>query len=216
VQSAYQAKYAATHHVSATVAASHTTACGAGHGASFLFIPDLTGSAHGVVLIVLILLYVGTQLGSTLLMSAPTMDKTQRQLMMAMPLFFVFFILSFPAGVIVYWITTNTWTILQQYFVRRRLGPMTPAVATAGPTSGTTTTPVGSGSGTSSGSGSSSRKKPSTTSPETNGSGGIAGKLRSRIKPEEPAAVAPSARDRRGGTPPPPPRKKKKRSGRRR
>src|ERR1700760_482627 len=86
--------------------------------ARFLFIPNLTNSAHGAVLVVLILLYVGTQLGSSLLMSAPTMDKTQRQLMMAMPLFFVIFIISFPAGVIVYWITTNAWTIGQQYFIR--------------------------------------------------------------------------------------------------
>jgi len=108
--------------------AAHTVPCGANHGASFLFIPDLTDKATGAVLVVLILLYVGTQLASTVMMSSPTMDKTQRQIMMLMPLFFVIFIISFPAGVIVYWITTNTWTILQQYFVKRRLGPMTPPV----------------------------------------------------------------------------------------
>ena len=44
-----------------------------------------------------------------------------------MPLFFVIFIINFPAGVIVYWITTNTWTIAQQYFVKRAIGPPVPA-----------------------------------------------------------------------------------------
>src|SRR5579875_3738893 len=76
---------------------------------------SLTNKATGITLVVLIVLYVGTQLGSSLLMSTPTMDKTQRQIMLAMPLFFVILIIRFPAGVIVYWVTTNTWTILQQY-----------------------------------------------------------------------------------------------------
>ena len=94
-----------------TCPTAHTIPCGPNNGASFLFIPDLTNKATGAVLVVLILLYVGTQLGSSLLMSSPTMDKTQRQIMLVMPLFFVIFIINFPAGVIVYWITTNTWTI---------------------------------------------------------------------------------------------------------
>ena len=105
--------------------------CGPHNGAGFLFIPDLTNKATGAVLVVLIVLYVGTQLASSLMMSSPTMDKTQRQIMLVMPLFFVIFIINFPAGVIVYWITTNTWTIGQQYIVRRRLGPIGPPVAAA-------------------------------------------------------------------------------------
>ena len=84
------------------------------------------------MLVVLIVLYVGTQLASSLMMSSPTMDQTQRQIMLFMPLFFVIFIISFPAGVLVYWITTNTWTIGQQYVVRRRLGPVGPPPAAAG------------------------------------------------------------------------------------
>src|ERR1039458_6255805 len=129
IQHAYQAVHGA----------SATTPCGANHGAGFLFIPDLTNKASGIVLIVLIFLYVGTQLSSSLMMSSATMDKTQRQIMLFMPLVFVFFIISFPAGVIVYWITTNTWTILQQYVVKRRLGPAPPpvlAAATSGPSGG--------------------------------------------------------------------------------
>ena len=44
-------------------------------------------------LIVLLILYVGTQAVSTLIMSGPTMDKTQRQMMMLLPLFMVLWLL---------------------------------------------------------------------------------------------------------------------------
>lgn len=92
------------------------------HSAKFLFIPDITNHASGVVLVVLLVLYVGSQLGSTLLMSA-TVDKNQRRMMMLLPLVFVLFIFKFPAGLLVYWITTNLWTVAQQYLIRRRVGP---------------------------------------------------------------------------------------------
>ncbi len=110
----------------------HLHACGSGHGAGFLFINDLTNKATGATLIVLIVLYVGSQLASQLLMSTPQMDKTQRNLMLLLPLFFVIIVIRFPAGVLVYWITTNLWTMGQQYFIRRRLGPMTPLTAGGG------------------------------------------------------------------------------------
>jgi YidC/Oxa1 family membrane protein insertase len=177
---------------------SHVVACGPHGGAGFLFISDLTNKASGATLIVLIVLYVATQLGSSLMMSSATMERTQRQLMLFMPLIFVLFIISFPAGVIVYWITTNTWTMAQQYIVKRRIGPIVPApVATTGATS---VVPVNG----------------DTPAPSANGSGGggIGALLRSRFKPDEPA-VGVGSRPR-AGKPPPPPRKKKKRSGRRR
>jgi hypothetical protein len=56
---------------------------------------------------VLILLYVGTQLASSLMMQAPTMDHTQRRMRLLLPLFFVIFIINLPAGLILYWITTE-------------------------------------------------------------------------------------------------------------
>src|SRR6202050_3343158 len=92
------------------------------HSAKFLFIPDITNHASGVVLVVLILLYVSSQLGSAMLMSA-TVDKNQRRMMMLLPLVFVLFVFKFPAGLLVYWITTNIWTVVQQYIIRRRVGP---------------------------------------------------------------------------------------------
>jgi YidC/Oxa1 family membrane protein insertase len=92
------------------------------HSAKFLFIPDITHQAAGAVLVVLLLLYIGSQVASTLMMSA-TADKNQRRMMLALPLVFVLFIFRFPAGLLVYWITTNLWTMGQQYVVRRRVGP---------------------------------------------------------------------------------------------
>jgi YidC/Oxa1 family membrane protein insertase len=89
----------------------------AGH-ASFLFVNDLTASAHGAELIVLIVLYVGTQLASGFFMSV-TADKSQRTMMFILPLVFVPFVINFPAGLIVYWITTNIWTIGQGLVVNK-------------------------------------------------------------------------------------------------
>jgi YidC/Oxa1 family membrane protein insertase len=95
---------------------------------SFLFINDLTEKAVGGELILLLALYIGTQLVSGLVMSV-TADKSQRMLLFALPLIFVPFILSFPAGLILYWITTNFWTIGQQLVIQRVVPP--PVTATA-------------------------------------------------------------------------------------
>jgi YidC/Oxa1 family membrane protein insertase len=97
-------------------------------GESFLFIPDLTAKATGGVLIALLVIYVVTQLISGLVM-AISADKSQRMLMFALPLIFVPFIISFPAGLILYWITTNIWTIGQQFAIQKLI-PV-PEVATA-------------------------------------------------------------------------------------
>jgi YidC/Oxa1 family membrane protein insertase len=206
IQTAHQQAYQAAHpHVSAATVHGMTWPCGPHGGASFLFIPDLTNNATGAVLVVLILLYVGTQLGSSLMMSSATMDRTQRQIMLFMPLLFVLFVINFPAGVLVYWITTNLWTIGQQYVIKRRIGPLRPAVAGG---------PAASGGG--SGSGPPPRDDgggPPKSGPNGSGGGGGLGGLIRKPKEKEPEPVATGAR---GGAPPRPPRKKKKRSGRRR
>jgi YidC/Oxa1 family membrane protein insertase len=88
----------------------------------FLFLPDITNKATGVALVVLLVLYVGSQLASTMMMSASA-DPNQRRLMMLLPLFFVIILYRYPAGLLVYWVTTNLWTIGQGYFVRRSIGP---------------------------------------------------------------------------------------------
>jgi YidC/Oxa1 family membrane protein insertase len=116
--------------------------------AQFLFIPDLTFKATGAVLVVLLVLYVGSQLLSSLLMSVSA-DRNQRMLILLLPIFFVPFIQSFPAGLIVYWITTNLWTIGQQYFVRQYVGhhPRAPLAAGAPAGARAATAAAGSGSG---------------------------------------------------------------------
>src|SRR5215211_1801129 len=71
-----------------------------------------------VLLGVLIVLYVGTQLAASAV-TAISADPTQRRIMFALPFVFVIFIVNFQAGLIVYWITTNVWTIGQQLLVRK-------------------------------------------------------------------------------------------------
>lgn len=71
------------------------------------------------------MLYVGSQLVSTV-MSTVSADKTQKYIMYGLPFFFVVFVFQFPAGLLLYWITTNLWTIVQQLIVRKRLGPLRP------------------------------------------------------------------------------------------
>jgi len=218
-QHAYQIKYAATHHISLAQAAGHTTPCGPNNGAGFLFIPDLTNKATGWVLIVLLLLYVGTQLASSLMMSSPMMDKQQRNLMLLLPLVFVVIVINFPAGLIVYWITTNTWTMGQQYTIRKLIGPPAPPVAAiaTGPPGGGGGGGRGSGKGDTGGGGPPPRDDDGGPNGSSGSGGGLSGLIRGRSKREEPEPVA--AGGSRGGktsTPPPPPRKKKKRSGRRR
>jgi YidC/Oxa1 family membrane protein insertase len=206
IQKAYQIRYAAQHHITLAQAAGHTTPCGPHGGASFLFIPDLTDKATGAVLIVLLLLYIGTQLASSLMMSSPMMDRQQRNLMLLLPLVFVVIVINFPAGLIVYWITTNTWTMGQQFVVRRMIGPPAPpvAVAAAGP-------PGGGGGG-----GGPPPRDNSGPNGAPESGGGLSGLLRGRPKREAEPVAAGTGRSGKASAPPPPPRKKKKRSGRRR
>jgi YidC/Oxa1 family membrane protein insertase len=166
--------------------------CGATGDAGFLFIPDLTDKATGGVLIALIVMYVGSQLLSTLLMSTTT-DRTQRMLFIALPFFFVLFVIQFPAGLLVYWITTNLWTIVQQTIVRRRLGPLRPP-----------------GSDTGMGLGELLRGGASSSSTSTVAAKDAKPKERARASDGEKPKARPA------GPPPASPRKKKKRSGRRR
>jgi len=69
----------------------------------------------------LIVVYVCSQLASSYFMST-TVDKTQRILLMVLPVVFVPFIIRFPAGLVLYWVTTNLWTV-GQGLVTRRLIP---------------------------------------------------------------------------------------------
>src|SRR5256714_5638457 len=93
------------------------------HGAGFLFIPDLTKSVtnHPAVLVTLIVIYVATQLGASLVTMINAQDANQRRIMLLLPFVFVFVIIRFPAGLIVYWITTHLRTTGQPLSVQRFL-----------------------------------------------------------------------------------------------
>src|SRR5215208_6804390 len=86
---------------------------------SFLAIDNLAENITDPFLLgVVIVLYVGTQLAASAV-TAISADPTQRRIMFALPFVFVIFIINFPAGLIVYWITTNVWTIGQQLLVKK-------------------------------------------------------------------------------------------------
>jgi YidC/Oxa1 family membrane protein insertase len=156
------------------------------HSAKFLFLPDITNKATGAALIVLILLYVGSQVVSTLVATA-TADPKQRRLMLFLPIVFVVILYRYPAGLLVYWITTNLWTIGQQLLIRRHMGAPAPPPGKEPESKGGGGSPNG---------------KPDAP--------------RGRGPKGEPALAGVSGRSGTAAPPPRAPRKKKKRSGRRR
>jgi YidC/Oxa1 family membrane protein insertase len=94
----------------------------------------------------LLAVYAVSQITSTYFMSA-TMDKSQRTIMMIVPLVFITFIARFPVGLVLYWVTTNLWTV-GQGIVTRRLVPKTPLVpAPTGPRRSSRATPKDDGDG---------------------------------------------------------------------
>ena len=74
---------------------------------------------------VLLAVYVGSQHASTYFM-AGTMQQSQRMLMYVLPFVFIFVIARFPVGLVLYWMTTNLWTVGQGLITRRlmpKVGP---------------------------------------------------------------------------------------------
>jgi YidC/Oxa1 family membrane protein insertase len=51
--------------------------------------------------------------------SARNVDPQQRRMMRLLPIVFAAFIARFPAGLFVYWVTSNTFTLIQNLFVYR-------------------------------------------------------------------------------------------------
>ncbi|MSO41351.1 MAG: YidC/Oxa1 family membrane protein insertase [Solirubrobacterales bacterium] len=88
------------------------------NGAGWLFIPDLTEKATGSVLIVLVALYIITSLSAGLIMTGIQSSSQQRMIALGLPLLFTPFIIGFPTGLLVYWISTNVWTMGQQGVIK--------------------------------------------------------------------------------------------------
>ncbi len=163
----------------------------------FLAIDNLADNVSDPVLLgVLIVLYVATQLAASAV-TAISADPTQRRIMFALPFVFVIFIVNFEAGLIVYWITTNVWTIGQQLLVKKlypKPEPLDPrdAVPEEKP----------------------ARGKPATAAALTDGGSGAKAKPAAKGKAKAQASGAGNGAPPKA--PPGSPRKKKKRSGRRR
>jgi YidC/Oxa1 family membrane protein insertase len=85
---------------------------------SWLFINSVIEKPHGAELVILIVLFMGSMALSSLVMiqSSPSGAGTQQYLFLGVFAFMgVFFVPAFPAGLSLYWITTNFWTVGQQY-----------------------------------------------------------------------------------------------------
>jgi YidC/Oxa1 family membrane protein insertase len=98
------------------------------------FVPNITAKANshwsGYVLLAV---YAASQIFSTYFMSQ-AMDKTQRRIMMILPLIFITVIAHFPVGLVIYWVTTNLWTVGQGLITRRLVPrPVPGALPAPGP-----------------------------------------------------------------------------------
>ncbi|MEC4015739.1 membrane protein insertase YidC [Streptomyces sp. H27-D2] len=81
-----------------------------------------------VVTVIMIVLMSGSQFYTQRQLMTKNVDMTvktpfmqqQKMLMYVFPIMFAVFGINFPVGVLVYWLTTNLWTMGQQMFVIRR------------------------------------------------------------------------------------------------
>jgi hypothetical protein len=68
---------------------------------------------------VLLVLYLGSQVGYAYFGTPPNIPKSQRILFMIVPFFVLPFVSRFPVGLLMYWMTTNLWTVGQGIITRR-------------------------------------------------------------------------------------------------
>jgi YidC/Oxa1 family membrane protein insertase len=85
---------------------------------SWLFVENLLENATGGELAILLALYLGTSVIAGLIMTGRQATGQQRMLSMGLPILFTPIMISFPAGLLVYWISTNVWTMGQQAVVK--------------------------------------------------------------------------------------------------
>ncbi|MDP2278015.1 MAG: YidC/Oxa1 family membrane protein insertase, partial [Nitrospirota bacterium] len=54
-------------------------------------------------------------------MTPSSADPAQQKLMMLMPIIFTFMFLNFASGLVLYWLVNNILSIVQQFYVNRKL-----------------------------------------------------------------------------------------------
>lgn len=121
--------------------AAHATIFGAPIAAAFSSSQQLIDSLGGnltvtkvLAVIMIVLMGLSTFITQKQMMSrTPTTDpqqqRVQKIMLYVLPFSFAIFGFNFPLGVLLYWLTTNFWSMGQQFFILKR---MPPALATAG------------------------------------------------------------------------------------
>jgi YidC/Oxa1 family membrane protein insertase len=54
-------------------------------------------------------------------LNPPPPDPTMAKMMQFLPVFFIFLFMNFPAGLVLYWLVNNTLSILQQWYIMRKV-----------------------------------------------------------------------------------------------
>lgn len=94
---------------------------------SFIFGTSMQTKILTAVLIILMSITTFTTQHQLMLKNMPKaalespFAKQQKILVYVMPFFFAFSGINFPIGVLLYWLTTNLWTMFQQFYVIRRM-----------------------------------------------------------------------------------------------
>lgn len=86
------------------------------HAPFFLWIKDLSAADHTYILPILMTV---TMVIMQKMTPTPTADPVQAKIMLAMPVFFGFMLAFTSSGLVLYWLTSNTAGILQQYFMNK-------------------------------------------------------------------------------------------------
>jgi YidC/Oxa1 family membrane protein insertase len=114
--------------------AEQSTFLGAQLSAKFVGAEDMTTRVVTIVLIALMSITTFTTQRQLMRknMPASALDnpfaRQQKLLLYLMPVFFAISGINFPIGVLIYWLTTNVWSMCQQFYVIRRMpAPGSPA-----------------------------------------------------------------------------------------
>lgn len=99
-------------------------------GAEWLWVSDLS-QPETLAIRVLPVLMVITQFISQKMTPSPGMDPAQQKIMLLMPLVFGYMFYFASAGLVLYWLTSNVVSIIQQWFLNRSMPA--PAKATPAP-----------------------------------------------------------------------------------
>lgn len=104
-------------------------------GAPWIGIQDLTSQlSHGLGVVGWGAAALALAMGGTTYLTQRQMQKSnpgaevnqqQKMIMYVMPFMLLLFSWNIPAGVLIYWVTTNVWTMVQQWFMFRKVGGQT-------------------------------------------------------------------------------------------